>query len=58
MIEYAPNPETEPQLIYKTVDNIPQKYRSPESTDLTANVDEQQDFIFDMQAPPAGAKTK
>lgn len=52
MEEKQAGPEIAPEKVYKTVDNIPLKYRRPESTDLTANVDEEGEFTFDMKKQP------
>ncbi len=37
MIVRQPTPETAPETVHKKVDNIPNRYRNPETTDLKAH---------------------
>jgi hypothetical protein len=52
MEEKQAGPEIAPETVYKTVDNIPEKYRRSESTDLTANVEDEGEFSFEMKKQP------
>jgi len=54
MVETQNNPNTPPSTDYKKVDNIPGRYRSSETSGLTATVTEPAEISFDMTKKGAG----
>ena len=49
MVVNQPTPEVAPETVHKKVNNIPNRYRNPETTDLKASVEKAGEFSFDMK---------